>query len=261
MAADTNGLFWCISVATTDPHFLAKWRPAMEYESLPKGPAQFIYAAMLDHWDEHQLLVDEPTLRAYLRPDADAEENREIEELYRDIHSAFPCTKDSLPAATRVATEWVQSAAIGATLDKARASLNTGDREAALASLLNLRPATGVESRPPLVLGEDSIADVLANRPKPKDAIPTGLPEIDKLWRGGVYPGNLALIMAPTNVGKSMFLCWLAAMAYAADKRVFYFTYELTKTQIMERVLGAMFGTNISNIPADELDARFRDLR
>ena len=249
----SDGLFWAISLGTQDRGFLEKWAPAIDYKALPKGPSQFIVAIMLDHWNETGRLLDEATLLAYLREDADPEENQEIQEVYHDIRLGYRITVDSQPAAERVAGEWVQAHALGAALDSARTHLVTGDREAAFSTLLQLRLATGTILEPPLTLDGGNLGEALSHRPSEVSACPTGLEEIDHKWAGGVYPGELALVMAPTNVGKSMFLCWVAAAAYKANKRVLYFTFELTKLQVLERILTALVGQPLSKIEAPDV--------
>jgi replicative DNA helicase len=127
-------------------------------------------------------------------------------------------------------------------LDRARAALVAGDRGGAFSELLGLREVTGEEeAAPPVSLADARLGELLRARPQEEDACPTGIAKVDELWEGGVYPGNLALVAADTNTGKSMMLCYLATSAYFHNKRVLYFTYELTKTQVAERVLTALF--------------------
>jgi len=66
--------------------------------------------------------------------------------------------------------------------------------------------------------------------------IPTYLsPEIDRAMDQGLSTGELALIMAPTKVGKTMFLLNIAYNAVKHGKKVVYVTLELSKAKIASR--------------------------
>ena len=73
-------------------------------------------------------------------------------------------------------------------------------------------------------------------RKRKRGAVPLGIPELDKLWEGGYRPGELGIMLGSTGVGKSMLLCFLAAEAYWANASVLYYTYELTREQIRDRI-------------------------
>ncbi len=255
-----NGLFWAVSLACSDSGFLKKWRQQLKWEGLPDGPLQFILAAALLHWDEFSRLLDRPSLLSYLKVHGNEDVQQEILEIYQDIKITYTITEDSKPVAWKQAEEWIQDYAIGMTLDSARAALVSGDRETAFSALLGLHEVTGREEKPPIQIDDGNLASLLSQRPDPSMACPTGLLEIDKLWNGGVYPGNLAIIMAPTNIGKSMTLCFFASEAYKANKKVLYFTYELSKLQILERVLSALFKTGPKNF-GEDADAQLLALR
>lgn len=255
MEAAINGLFWCMSLVLTEPNFLVKWRPVLEPQSLSKGPLRFLLAAALEHWDLYARCMDGAAYLYWVDNGVDDPDlHEEYRQIYADVTSAYPITDSSREAAWTSAEEWIQDYNIGMALDRARASLVAGDRPSAFEELLNLREVTGEkEAESPISLEEERLGELLAKRPKYHDACPTGIPAVDELWEGGVYPGNLALAAGDTNIGKSMLLCQLACASYLADKRVLYFSYELTKVQVAERILTGLFTCSKRDIKSDTI--------
>ena len=246
-----TGLWWCISLILNDPTFLEKWRKVLDPMTLSKGPLRFLMSAALEHWDLYHVIMDYGAFTYWVDNGVEDDDlHREYLQMYADITSAYAITDSSLGSAWDAAEVWIQDFNIGMALDRARTALVAGDRETAFSELLNVRDVTGeAEAEPPVSLASDRLGALLAARPTYSDACPTGLPIIDDLLEGGVYPGNLALAAGDTNIGKSMLLCYLASSSYLANKRVLYFTYELTKTQVAERVLTSLFRKS-----KDELD-------
>ncbi len=65
--------------------------------------------------------------------------------------------------------------------------------------------------------------------------IPTGIPELDHVTYGGIKKGQTGLIVGGTGRGKSIFLQWLARTALLLNKKVVYFTFELSEEDIADR--------------------------
>jgi replicative DNA helicase len=66
--------------------------------------------------------------------------------------------------------------------------------------------------------------------------IPTGIPDLDAMTFGGMKNGQMGLIVGGTGRGKSIFLQWLARTALLLNKKVVYFTFELGKLDIADRM-------------------------
>lgn len=62
--------------------------------------------------------------------------------------------------------------------------------------------------------------------PKRTGIIPTGLDRLDQVLGGGVGHQDVSLILAPTNGGKTAWLCWVASQAIRLKKKVVYFTLD-----------------------------------
>ncbi len=244
-----------MSLILSEDPFLEKWRPVLEPQSLSRGPLRFLLAAALEHWDLYHKTMDLPSFLYWVDNGVDDPDlHEEYRQIYLDITAAYPITESSREAAWGSAEEWIQDYHIGMALDRARAALVAGDRPTAFTELLNLREVVGEqEAEPPISLAGERLGELLAKRPMYSDACPTGIPAVDELWEGGVYPGNLALAAGETNVGKSMLLCQLTCASYLADKRVLYFTYELTKVQVAERILTGLFTCSKRDIKSDNI--------
>ena len=248
-------MFWMASLAADDPAFLEKWRDQLKWETLPKGPMQYIVAVELLHWDTHSRVLDAPALLSYL-DDLDEGVASEISALYLKLREDYEITDSSRPTAWERAEEWIQNYYLGMALDRAREALSSGNREKAFSTLLGLHEVTGKQVTEPITFEEGKLGDILRLRPNPNDACRTGIWEFDNWWEGGLYPGNLGIVLAPTNLGKSMALAFLATSAYRQNKRILYFTYELTTGQVVERLLTALFECSKDALPQD-IDYQF----
>jgi len=81
--------------------------------------------------------------------------------------------------------------------------------------------------------------------------IPCGLGFIDRWSAGGIRPKNLAILLAPTGHGKSIFLTVLAHnMAKQGDK-VLYITNELSMEETTERFMTKITGVHLDKIIED----------
>lgn len=86
-----------------------------------------------------------------------------------------------------------------------------------------------------------------------RNPVSTQWKQIDMAMDGGLSGAEIGVIVSPTNNGKSWILARLAAEAYLQKKNVMYFTLELTKPQVGNR-LDAYFSNRnsrsiLSHIP------------
>jgi len=86
----------------------------------------------------------------------------------------------------------------------------------------------------------------------------------NKITKGGVPSKTLNIALAGTGVGKSLFMCHVAASAIAQGKNALYITMEMAEERIAERI-----DANLLNIKLDDLvkisketyEKKFLDLR
>ena len=81
-----------------------------------------------------------------------------------------------------------------------------------------------------------------------EDRIPFDLEFFNKITKGGVPNKTLNICLAGTGVGKSLFMCHVAANALVDGKNVLYITMEMAEERIAERI-----DANLMNLPIMEL--------
>jgi len=82
-----------------------------------------------------------------------------------------------------------------------------------------------------------------------EDRIPFDLEFFNKITKGGVPNKTLNIALAGTGVGKSLFMCHVAASALVDGKNVLYITMEMAEERIAERI-----DANLLNVPIDQLE-------
>ncbi len=83
---------------------------------------------------------------------------------------------------------------------------------------------------------------------KREDKIPFDLEFFNKITKGGLPNKTLNIALAGTGVGKSLFMCHVAASALLEGKNVLYVTMEMAEEKIAERI-----DANLLNIPIQKL--------
>lgn len=70
----------------------------------------------------------------------------------------------------------------------------------------------------------------------------------NKVTKGGFVNPSLTVFMAPTGVGKSLFLCNIAADFLKQGKNVVYFTMEMSEDQVEQRIDLNLLDMNVDNL-------------
>jgi replicative DNA helicase len=82
-----------------------------------------------------------------------------------------------------------------------------------------------------------------------EERIPFDLDYFNKITKGGLPNKTLNIALAGTGVGKSLFMCHVAANALVQGKAVLYITLEMSEERIAERI-----DANLLDIPIDQLE-------
>jgi len=88
-----------------------------------------------------------------------------------------------------------------------------------------------------------------------EERIPFDLEYFNKITKGGLPAKTLNIALAGTGVGKSLFMCHVAAGAMAQGKNVLYITLEMAEEKIAERI-----DANLLNVSIDALLELPRDM-
>ena len=90
---------------------------------------------------------------------------------------------------------------------------------------------------------------------KEEDRIPFDLDYFNKITKGGVARKTFNIALAGTGVGKSLFMCHVAASSLVEGRNVLYITMEMAEERIAERI-----DANLLNVPIDQLDSMSKDM-
>ena len=107
-------------------------------------------------------------------------------------------------------------------------------------------------------IGHDFLEDVDSRYEyyhKKENRVPFDLDYLNRITKGGIPNKTLNIILAGTNVGKSLFMCHCAASNVTKGKNVLYITMEMAEERIAERI-----DANLLNVSLDELSLLPRDV-
>ena len=90
---------------------------------------------------------------------------------------------------------------------------------------------------------------------KKEERIPFDLDYFNKITKGGLPAKTLNIALAGTGVGKSLFMCHVAAGCLAQGKNVLYITLEMAEEKIAERI-----DANMLNVTVDDLSQLPKDI-
>jgi len=82
-----------------------------------------------------------------------------------------------------------------------------------------------------------------------EEKLPFDLDKFNQITKGGLPKKTLNIALAGTGVGKSLFMCHMAAGALTGGSNVLYLTMEMSEERIAERI-----DANLFNTPIDQLE-------
>lgn len=85
---------------------------------------------------------------------------------------------------------------------------------------------------------------------KVEDKVSWGIREMDEISRGGMSKKNLICMIAGTGVGKSIFMCAVAANCIRNGQNVLYISMEMSEERVAERI-----DANLYNTPVDSMSS------
>ena len=100
-------------------------------------------------------------------------------------------------------------------------------------------------------VGHDYIDDALSRYDyyhRTEEKIPFDLEFFNKITKGGLPSKTLNIALAGTGVGKSLFMCHVAASCLLQGKNVLYITMEMAEERIAERIDANLLNVNIKDL-------------
>lgn len=131
---------------------------------------------------------------------------------------------------------------------------NTADDKGAIPKILSDALGVSFDTH----IGHDFLEDAESRYEfyhRKETRVPFDLDYFNRITKGGLPNKTLNIILAGTNVGKSLFMCHCAASNMSKGKNVLYITCEMAEERIAERV-----DANLLNVSMDELALLPRDI-
>jgi replicative DNA helicase len=97
-----------------------------------------------------------------------------------------------------------------------------------------------------------------------EERIPFDLEYFNKITKGGLPAKTLNIALAGTGVGKSLFMCHVAAGAMVQGKNVLYITLEMAEEKIAERIDANLLNTSLDDLmdlPKEMYDKKVNRVR
>jgi archaellum biogenesis ATPase FlaH len=88
-----------------------------------------------------------------------------------------------------------------------------------------------------------------------EEHLPFDLEMFNKITKGGLVNKTLNVALAGTGVGKSLFMCHVAAGALTQMKNVLYISMEMSEERVAERI-----DANLMNVPISQLENLSKDM-
>lgn len=252
MAGVTNDTIFFVAWLTLhDREFVKSHGRRVTPDLFPRGPLQGLVALALDQDERFRKnttgQVVDLALTNGFSPNFYGTSAEEMQRTYVDLN-AFAVEDDARSRAVEACLSWIGLRRSGMTLDTALTALDRGDEEGVAEALREARADTAPEET---VLNlEIDFAESLL--PLEDNAVPTGFTLLDHGWQGGVRPGELAVVLTVTNLGKTQYLCYLAVSAYKANRRILLYTFELHPKQVLRRIVSGLLKKPQGSIDIEE---------
>lgn len=97
-----------------------------------------------------------------------------------------------------------------------------------------------------------------------EERIPFDLEYFNKITKGGLPAKTLNIALAGTGVGKSLFMCHVAAGAMSQGRNVLYITMEMAEEKIAERIDANLLNVtldDLTNLPKEMYDKKVAKLK
>ena len=215
-----------------------------------EGPPKVIFKQIGAFVDKHNTL---PTMEAF-RIDLEQDEKMsddmftEISAMLPEIFSPVDVDEDFLLEKTE---KWCQERALHIGIMKSIDILDGKDEKMtknAIPDILSEALGVAFDS----YVGHDYIDNAEERYEfytRDEEKLPFDLDNFNKITKGGLPDKTLNIALAGTGVGKSLFMCHVAASSMLQGKNVLYITMEMAEERIAERI-----DANLLDIPIDQLD-------
>lgn len=238
---------------THNDAFLTQFAARIKPELFTNAVERQLVQWSLDHFNEHGQCISEAAIQRKLDDNADELETLGIDDddfwrLYDDLE-AVPRREERV--VYRDVEQFISHQGLNVALKQAGTILKDDGPEAAWSFLDSAR--LGIQTTE--IRGSRLLADLdmtlrrIGEKESNLEYISTGLPRLDQMMDGGLRRGELAVFIAPTGRGKTMWLCQCSAMALMmAQTDVVYYTLEVEGDEIFLRTLASGTAAKINDL-------------
>jgi len=230
-----------------DEQYMRRVFPFLKSEYFGDSSDRAVYACIQAFIESYNSCPTQEALEIAVQSTSLKEEAfKDAVELIQEL-SAEPTNRDWLMVETE---RWCKDRAIYNAILKSIEIIDGKDKQHtadALPSLLQDALGVAFDNS----VGHDYINDAASRFDfyhRVESRMPFDLEMFNKITNGGLPNKTLNVILAGTGVGKSLFMCHVAAGALSQGKNVLYITMEMAEEKIAERI-----DANLMNLPMDQL--------
>jgi len=107
------------------------------------------------------------------------------------------------------------------------------------------------------VSSDNFLSRLLLRDEDESNILPTGFVNIDRVIRGGFRPGELAVVLAPTNRGKSFVLTNIGRGMLSMGSSIAHYSLEMSEDDSMDRYVASMTRVNVNELTSS---SKFRTI-
>jgi len=237
--------------------FAEQVTPYLKQEYFPSNSCASIYTVFLSFFEKYRQLPSFTAVRLGIDELSDIPESavKEITSTLAHIETTAPLNEDTQSEYLLKETEkFCQDRALYCALRKSVSMLDDPKASPhAIPDILKEALAVSFDTH----VGHDFFAQAEERFDfyhQAESRLPFDLNIFNEMTKGGVPAKTLNIVLAGTNVGKSLFLVHLAAACLRMSKKVLYITLEMAEERIAERI-----DANMLDIPMDDLIALPRE--
>jgi len=233
----------------SNEQYARKVAPYIEPEYFESGNNRNLFHKIADYQNKYNVVPTKEAVVIELGNDTSLTDDQ-YQQTVETIDRFAPDEKTSLDWLTEKTEEWCQERAVHNAImegiDIIDGKDDTRDK-GSLPDILSKALAVSFDQH----IGHDFLEDTDARHEfytREEEKIPFDLDYMNQITKGGLPDKTLNICLAGTGVGKSLFMCHMAANNLTDGKNVLYITMEMAEERIAERI-----DANLLNVPIAEV--------
>lgn len=212
-----------------DNDFATRVMDVLHPEFFSNENLRFLYSKIIEHQEKYDAIPNIGALEAIVGTlDDSIDEN--VKDYLASVISIFKSTSNDQSDKKFVEEQTIEFCKQQAMRDAIMQSIDylKKDDYEAIFSVVKKALMAGAARE----IGHDYLEAIALRTLNKRNPISTGMRLLDDYIAGGPSAGELMIIMAGTGVGKSMFMVYLACQAMLQNKKVLYYSFEMSEAMI-----------------------------